>query len=98
MSDRVRVLRIIQYEGEREWVEATVARSIHGRVDLPRGTITAVTLHEFPQVVDEATVDEVLEPEPGFTADERGWMERRLRSLRVDELGLRMPGQIGGKR
>lgn len=52
--DTVRVLRIVLYEGEREWVEDTVARSIHGTKVLRRGSITAVTLKEFPEVVQKA--------------------------------------------
>ena len=53
-SDIVRVLRIIQYEGPRDWVEATVARSIHGRLLIDANKhITGNTLGEFPEVMGD---------------------------------------------
>lgn len=33
-EDIVRVLRVVEYEGPRSWVEATVAKSIHGEKDV----------------------------------------------------------------
>jgi hypothetical protein len=53
--ERVRVLRILLYEGERKWVEKTVSASIHGRRECGGGnTITAVTVNEFPEVLEKA--------------------------------------------
>lgn len=52
-----RVLRLVEYCGPREWVEETVARSIHGThfIDQRAGKqITAVTLTEYPEVLDLA--------------------------------------------
>lgn len=69
-TQRVRVLRLIEYSGEREWVEDQVRKSIHGRVDLPRGTITAVTLQEFPEVLENAPVVRVEELGTSRFADE----------------------------
>jgi hypothetical protein len=56
MTDRVRVLRVIEYEGERQWVEKTVEQSLHGRKQMALGTITAVTLYEFPVCLEKAGV------------------------------------------
>ena len=54
MTDLVRVIRIIEYVGPREWVEKTVAKSIHGIKTLDNGArITAMTLGEFPESVTE---------------------------------------------
>ena len=57
-EDRVRVLRIIEYEGPRSWVELTVSMAIHGRRQLTErgggGTITAVTIDAFPRILEEA--------------------------------------------
>lgn len=53
-----RVLRIIEYVGSRKRVEEQVRRSIHGTraIHGPEGvlTITAVTLHEYPEVFENA--------------------------------------------
>jgi hypothetical protein len=46
---RVRVLRLIEYIGEREWVEETTKRSLHGTKVLDRGQIVGVTIGEFPE-------------------------------------------------
>ncbi len=53
-KDYVRVLRIVEYAGERAWVEETVRRAIHGTRATGRGSITAVTLHEYPEKLVEA--------------------------------------------
>ena len=59
MSDIVRVLRLVEYVGPREWVEKTVQQSLHGTRTLEEpGTgssgarITAITLTEYPEVLD----------------------------------------------
>lgn len=52
MSDIVRVLRIIEYVGEREWVEKTVANSIQGTKFLGRGNyIAAATIGSYPEIL-----------------------------------------------
>lgn len=43
-----RVIRVLIYEGEDSWVDATIAKSIHGQVKVPLGTITALTVPECP--------------------------------------------------
>lgn len=59
----VRVLRIVEIKGPRSLVEKQVENSLHGTKTLrqyPKGRpagviqITAVTLHEFPEVLDNA--------------------------------------------
>lgn len=68
MSDVVRVLRIVEYVGPREWVETTVARAIHGRRDVDAGkSITAVTLTQYPEVLQLASLSPAVEfngPQP----------------------------------
>lgn len=58
-EEQVRVLRLVQYEGPRAVVETQVADSIHGIRVCRKGEvrITAVTLDQFPKVLDEATED-----------------------------------------
>jgi hypothetical protein len=56
MSDRVRVMRILIYDGPREWVEKTVQRSIMGTKvidpnDSVKKYISAYTLSEFPEII-----------------------------------------------
>lgn len=60
--DRVRVLRIIEYEGPRDWVERTVARSIKEQVIQGAGSaegpnlggkcvIRGATLGTYPEIL-----------------------------------------------
>jgi hypothetical protein len=52
MSDQIRVFRIVEYVGSREAVERTLRASIHGTKHVSNGLrITAVTLHEFPEML-----------------------------------------------
>lgn len=54
----VRVMRLIIYEGPREWVENTIIGSISGTKVIKarqniNGKITAVTLNEFPEIIKQ---------------------------------------------
>ena len=54
MTERVRVLRLIEYTGDREWVERTVSRSIKGTliVNESKGQmIRAVSLGDFAEIL-----------------------------------------------
>lgn len=52
MMDRVRVLRILEYEGSREWVEETIRRSLTGEKQIGNfGIIRAATLGTYPEVL-----------------------------------------------
>ncbi len=52
MSDKVRLLRIIEYIGPREWVEEIVSKSIQGTKIIAKDKIiTAVTLGTFPEIL-----------------------------------------------
>lgn len=53
-TDRIRVLRLIEYVGERHFVELEVKRSLHGsRFQIEHGRavmqFSAITLGEFPE-------------------------------------------------
>jgi hypothetical protein len=69
-EDRVRVLRLIEYDGPRTWVEDSVTRSIHGRRQVGFGTdgpgyITGVTITQFPEILERAReIDHVEIEEP----------------------------------
>lgn len=59
--DRVRVLRLVEYEGPRQWVEQTVALAIHGRRLVGHaasadnaGYITGVTISQYPEILEAA--------------------------------------------
>lgn len=54
VEDTVRVLRVVEYEGPRGQVEETLINSIHGTAMFGELRVTAATLCEFPQVLDEA--------------------------------------------
>jgi len=51
MSNLVRVLRVIEYVGTREWVEDIVSKSVHGVKTLGNGQIRASTIGEFPDIL-----------------------------------------------
>ena len=54
----VRVLRVIEYVGEREAVEACIAKSIHGVKVLPNYEIRAATIGIYPEVLQNLQVGE----------------------------------------
>lgn len=59
IEDRVRVLRLIEYEGPRSWIEHTLSRATTGRrvVGNVQGqicTITGVTITQFPEILERA--------------------------------------------
>ncbi len=65
-EDRVRVLRLIEYEGPRKDVEAQVSQSIQGtRIGMKTVRITVVTLGQFPEVIEAARTT----PDPGLTPE-----------------------------
>lgn len=75
MSDTIRVLRLIEYRGSRERVEATVSRAIHGSRYVNRDLcITAYTLSEFPDIltrIDKSVAEVLAELRPvGLEAKE----------------------------
>lgn len=52
-QDIVRVLRVIEYVGKREWVEHTVALSIQGEKDFGDGNfIRAGTIGMYPEILE----------------------------------------------
>jgi hypothetical protein len=53
-QDTVRVLRIVEYTGPRDWVERTVAGSVHGTKVVGHGKISAVTIGAFPEILQMA--------------------------------------------
>lgn len=56
MSDIVRVLRVIEYIGPREWVEKTVGNSIHGTKTVqPNCEIRAATIGTYPEILSQNT-------------------------------------------
>lgn len=60
LPEKVRVLRLIQYEGYRPEVEQQIRNSIDGLIDgsvtFGNITITVVTLDQFPEVLEKAKI------------------------------------------
>jgi hypothetical protein len=73
--DIIRVLRVIEYEGPRDWVEKAVARSIHGEKRINGGVIRGATLGVVAEILGEVPVPgppmrqpgDYLMPNPGIT-------------------------------
>lgn len=58
MSKLIRVLRVIEYVGDRQWVEDTVAKSIHGTKQItPTRSIRASTIGTYPDYFTTTTVE-----------------------------------------
>jgi hypothetical protein len=55
----VRVIRVLIYEGERDWVESTVNGSIHGMCIhnpcMPWNKMHAMQVGEFPEILPTRT-------------------------------------------
>lgn len=57
MSEKIRVLRVIEFTGPRDKVEDQVARSLHGEKRLPNGvTIRAATVGAYPEMLEDLSV------------------------------------------
>ena len=57
-QDKVRVLRILEYVGPREWVEAVLARSTHGTRVFSLGCeIRGATLGAYPEILESHAID-----------------------------------------
>lgn len=58
--DKIRVLRILEYVGEREWVEETLKRStvpLNGQRQVDNGNlIKSAIIDNFPEILDEKSV------------------------------------------
>ena len=54
-----RVLRIVEYVGEPEWVEASLQqRAIKGRVEFPRGYIQEAVVGDTAEVLEYAALEQ----------------------------------------
>jgi hypothetical protein len=55
--EKVRVLRLIEYIGDREWVEETLSRSLKGTHFITKDRIIrCATLGDFPELIDDSNV------------------------------------------
>jgi hypothetical protein len=51
MKMRLRVIRIIEYEGEPEWLKKTLDNSIQGTKEINGNFIRTATLGNFPEII-----------------------------------------------
>jgi len=70
--DKVRVIRVLEYEGPRDWMEATLAQNaVKGTKNFGNGcVIREATLGDFPVVVEEK------KERRNLTAQEMKFMQR----------------------
>lgn len=68
-ADRIRVLRLLEYEGPRDWVEATLARSIQGTrtftaldKKIPHHARRCIRAIVIPEALRGSLIDELLMP------------------------------------
>jgi len=55
-NDIVRVLRVVEYVGYRDWVEKNVAASIHGtKVINEDCSIRAATVGDYPEILEQGS-------------------------------------------
>lgn len=80
MTERVRVMRILVYEGTREWVETTLQQSSVPLTGVkhagPVNRIKSCLIDQFPEILDEE--EEVMSP-LGFLTEEERLMLQGLR-------------------
>ena len=58
MKDIVRVLRVIEYVGSREWVETQVKGSLHGeRKGIGDVIIKAATIGTYPEILEQTNTE-----------------------------------------
>lgn len=65
--DKIRVLRVYEFTGDRDVVEKTIARSINGTLNVEHGkmTIRAATIGSFPEILKSETeqnIERFVEP------------------------------------
>lgn len=72
--DKVRVLRVVEYIGTREWVERTVAGSLHGTMVLKDGEIRAATVGAYPEVLSAGEAAEE-DGDPKVALDPYDWLK-----------------------
>lgn len=64
-EDEVRVIRVLEYTGGREWVESTLERRhVKGTWTCANGMIREAVVGDFPEVVNEPPPPPPLEPCP----------------------------------
>ena len=51
--DRVRVFRIVEYDGPRDWVENQIKNSIHGEKVVNKSTIRVTTLGTYLEIMKD---------------------------------------------
>ena len=59
---RMRVLRLVEYEGDRDWVEKIISDSKHGTNTYPGGTIKAQTVSSFTTVSEKPKEESLKTP------------------------------------
>jgi hypothetical protein len=65
--DKIRVLRVIEYIGDREWVEKTLEKSIHGTWKLPNNReIRVATIGDFAEIIQQEETHEGIPHNGGF--------------------------------
>lgn len=88
-DDRVRVIRVLEYVGGREWVEDTLTRrSVAGTWSCPNGTIREAVVGDFPEVVNPPAKPEPILPCPecgASTFRTVGDRDRHMLKCRIDE-------------
>ena len=84
--DRVRVIRVLEYEGPRDWVEACLtARTVKGTKDCGSGcVIREAIVGDFPAVVEETReVEKLTDKEMKFMM-RFGWELDRRSAVKQD--------------
>lgn len=58
--DKVRVLRIIEYVGDRDWVENTLNNSIKGTVEFNKGCfIKSAIIGDYPEILNKLSEKDI---------------------------------------
>lgn len=94
-NDNVKVLRLIEYIGPRQAVEAAVRQSIHGSKTFNDGNsrliITVITIGEYPLLLLESEEDIAEKVVEKFQKD----ADERLKRVEAEKAAIPFPSKIG---
>ena len=81
--DRVRVIRVLEYEGPREWIEVCLAaRTVKGTKDCGNGcAIREAIVGDFPAVVEDTKLPYVLSVREDTILKRFGWEDSKMEGI-----------------
>lgn len=94
--DRVRVIRMLEYEGPRNWIEATLAQNaVKGTKNFGPGVIREAIVGDFPAVVEEVKERRNLTAQEMKFMQRFGWAFQSAKGLQEGQPSIKYDIQTG---